>query len=92
MQYGNHSLEGLLQQIPQEEQSLYRIWLNKVLREVMATQLTYRQQEVLHFYYQCGLNLNQIAKALGLDPSTVCRTKQRALKRIRLYLSILPKQ
>lgn len=92
MQYGNQTLEGLLQQISQDEQSQYRIWLNKVLREVIRTQLTHRQQEVLHFYYQCGLNLNQIAGALGLDPSTVCRTKQRALKRIRLYLSILPKQ
>ena len=92
MQYATHSLEGLLQQVPPEEKTQYRVWLNKVLREVIRTQLTHRQQEVLHFYYQCGLNLNQIAGALGLDPSTVCRTKQRALKRIRLYLSILPKQ
>lgn len=92
MQYHRQSLEPLLQQLPREEQSQYRSWLNKVLREVTETRLTHRQQEVLYFYYQCGLNLTQIAKALHLNPSTVCRTKQRALRRIELYLSILPKQ
>lgn len=92
MQYATHALEGLLQQVPPEEKTQYRVWLNKVLREVVQTQLTPRQQEILYFYYHCGLNLTQIAQALGRNPSTICRTKQRALKRIELYLSILPKQ
>lgn len=40
MQYGNHSLEQMLSQLPQEEQSTYRRWLNQVLREVIQTRLT----------------------------------------------------
>lgn len=92
MQYGNHSLERMLAQLPQEEQSTYRRWLNQVLREVIQTRLTPRQQEVLHFYYYCGLNLTEIAHALHRNPSTICRTKQRALQRIEMYLAILPKQ
>lgn len=92
MQYGNHSLEGLLRQIPPEEKTQYRAWLNKVLQKAVQTQLTPRQQQILHFYYHGGLNLTQIAQALGRNPSTICRTKQRALKRLELYLSILPKQ
>ncbi len=85
------SLETMLKQLPRKEQSSYRAWANQLLREAMETVLTTRQQEILYFYYECGLNLVQIAKALHRNPSTICRTKQRALQKLEVYLSILPK-
>lgn len=86
------SLEKLLRQLPQEKQSSYRAWLNQVLREAMDAVLTKRQREVLDCYYQRGWNLVRIAQELHRNPSTICRTKQRALRRLEVYLSILPKQ
>ena len=53
--------------------------LGKALRE----DVTPRQQQVLFLYYVQGLNMRQIAEALGVDRSTVSRTLKRGEERIR---------
>ena len=54
-------------------------FLGKALRE----DVTLRQQQVLFLYYVQGLNMRQIAEALGVERSTVSRTLKRGEERIR---------
>lgn len=53
--------------------------LGKALRE----EVTHRQRQVLFLYYSQGLNMRQIAEALGVERSTVSRTLKRGEERIR---------
>lgn len=53
--------------------------LGKALRE----EVTDRQRQVLFLYYSQGLNMRQIAEALGVERSTVSRTLKRGEERIR---------
>ena len=53
--------------------------LGKALRE----DVTPRQQQVLFLYYVQGLNMRQIAEALGVERSTISRTLKRGEERIR---------
>ena len=53
--------------------------LSKALRE----EVTDRQRQVLFLYYVQGLNMRQIAEALGVERSTVSRTLKRGEERIR---------
>lgn len=53
--------------------------LAKALRE----EVTDRQRQVLFLYYSQGLNMRQIAEALGVERSTVSRTLKRGEERIR---------
>ncbi|MBR2491611.1 MAG: sigma-70 family RNA polymerase sigma factor [Ruminiclostridium sp.] len=53
--------------------------LGRALRE----DVTPRQQQVLFLYYVQGLNMRQIAEALGVERSTVSRTLKRGEERIR---------
>ena len=53
--------------------------LSKALRE----EVTQRQGQVLFLYYVQGLNMRQIAEALGVERSTVSRTLKRGEERIR---------
>lgn len=57
--------------------------LRRNLRKARVQELTPRQQEVLALYYDEGLKMVEIARELGIDPSTVSRTLSRA--KARLY-------
>lgn len=52
------------------------------LKQVIQQDLTARQKEMILLYYYQNLNNKQIAEQLHLDASTVCRTLQRARKKI----------
>lgn len=60
--------------------------LRRNLRVAREEELTERQRELLRLYYDEGMNMTEIAHALGVAPSTVSRTIARA-KRI-LYRSL----
>ena len=57
--------------------------LRRNLRKARVQELTPRQQEVLALYYDEGMKMVEIARKLGIDPSTVSRTLSRA--KARLY-------
>lgn len=60
--------------------------LRRNLRRVRRTELTSRQAELLHLYYDLGLSMPRIAKELGIDKSTVSRTIARGRERLKRYL------
>ena len=60
--------------------------IRRCLRQARATALTPRQQQMLTLYYDRGLTMVQIAEILGVCPSTVCRTLQRAHRRLQAAL------
>lgn len=69
-----------------EDNSLQLERLYRNLRQVRERELTSRQQQILELYYEQHLSLREIARRLGVHSSTVCRTMQRAKKRLRHYL------
>lgn len=60
--------------------------MSRALRNVIDNELTPRQQEVIRMRYFNGMKDIQIAEALGVSASTVCRTRARAENRIRRML------
>lgn len=58
------------------------IRLRQNLRRARQQELTPRQQQVLTLYYDQGMNMTQIAQALGVNCSTVSRTIRRAKQRL----------
>lgn len=56
------------------------------LQRVIENELTEKQRQVLLAYYFQEKTLVQIAEERGVCVSTVCRTLQRAERRIRQYL------
>jgi len=60
--------------------------LQRNLRRVRAQELTVRQREMLHMYYEQGMNMPQIAAALKVNKSTVSRTLARCRKILKRYL------
>ena len=65
--------------------------LKKVLNKAIKEELTLKQQQVIDLYYFQSKNTVQIAKILNRNKSTVSRTKQAALKKLKecLKYSIL---
>ena len=61
--------------------------LTPLIRAVLRQELTPRQQEVVQLLYREGLTVSRCAKRLSVSPSTVCRTRDRALLRLRRYVS-----
>lgn len=53
---------------------------------VMERELTPLQREAFYAYYLQRKNIPQIARERGVNKSTVCRTLQRAERRLRQYL------
>lgn len=53
------------------------------LGQALREEVTDRQRQVLFLYYSQGLNMRQIAEALGVERSTVSRTLKRGEERIR---------
>lgn len=60
--------------------------LRKNLRLVWGMELTPRQAQVLEMHYDRQLTVTQIARELGLSPSTVSRTLKRGRERILEHL------
>lgn len=58
----------------------------KALRHVIAEKLTDRQREAIYLRYYEGLRQCEIARRLGVNPSTVTRLLQHAQKRIKDYM------
>ncbi|HPE15557.1 MAG TPA: sigma-70 family RNA polymerase sigma factor [Oscillospiraceae bacterium] len=64
--------------------SLSRLRSN--LKRALSEEVTPRQREILMRYYYNGERQTEIAKALGINKSTVCRTLQRGEARLRRCL------
>ena len=60
--------------------------LRRGLRRAREQELTPRQRQMLELHYDQRLSVTEIAKELGLHPSTVSRTLGRARERLRRYL------
>ena len=60
--------------------------LRRNLKKVRRQELTPRQEEMIHLYYDLGLNMPQVARQLGVTKSTVSRTLARGRKRLKRYL------
>ena len=60
--------------------------MRRSLRIAREQELTPRQQEVLALYYNEQLTIAEIARRLEVNTSTVCRTLERARKRLRRAL------
>ena len=60
--------------------------LRRSLRRAREQELTPRQRQMLELYFEQGMNMPQIAAALGVSTSTVSRTLHRARERLRRCL------
>ena len=56
------------------------------IRRVMEAELTETQRQVLSGYYLQKKNIPQLARERGVNKSTICRTLQRAERRLRRVL------
>ena len=56
--------------------------LARNLREARRRELTDRQEEMLHLYYDLGLTITKIAALTGVCTSTVSRTLHRAREKL----------
>ena len=56
--------------------------LRRNLRRAREAELTDRQREILALYYDKGMRMTEIAKALGINRSTVSRAIRRAKERL----------
>lgn len=65
----------------------------KAVAKIIAEDLTDRQRQLIYLRYYKQLNNRQIAAALHIDDTTVCRTLQRARNRIyksmRIYFEYI---
>ncbi len=60
----------------------------KALLDAVELDLTPRQRQLVTMYYFEERTLPQIAQELSLDTSTVCRTLQRARKRLQKSMRV----
>lgn len=56
--------------------------MDTITRTIVDTGLTPRQRDVYLLYYDGGLSQTEIAMALDLNKTTVCRTLRRAEQRV----------
>ena len=66
------------------EEQLERLRRN--LKRVRDVELTDRQAEMIHLYYDLGMSIPQIAREQGLHKSSVSRTLKRGRERLKRYL------
>ena len=69
---------------PDNEADIRRLKRN--LRLAREAELTPRQRQMLHMRFEDGMNMSDIARALGVNKSTVSRTIARARVRLRRCL------
>lgn len=60
--------------------------LRRNLRRVRESELTERQAEMIHLYYDLGMSIPQIAQEQGVNKSSVSRTLKRGRERLKRYL------
>lgn len=60
--------------------------LRRNLRRAREQELTPCQRQVLDMHFERKMSVTQIARELGVNPSSVTRTLQRAKNRLRRYL------
>ena len=60
--------------------------LRRNMRRVREQELTPRQNEMLHLYYDLGMSIPRIAQEKGLNKSTVSRTLARGREKLKRYL------
>ena len=60
--------------------------LRRNMRRVRETELTDKQAEMIHLYYDLGMSIPQIAREQGLHKSSVSRTLKRGRERLKKYL------
>ena len=60
--------------------------LRRNMRLIRSRELTPRQEEMLHLYYDLGMSIPQIAREKGLNKSSVSRTLARGRERLKRYL------
>ena len=60
--------------------------LRRNLKRVRDVELTDRQAEMIHLYYDLGMSIPQIAREQGLHKSSVSRTLKRGRERLKRYL------
>ena len=60
--------------------------LRRNMRLVRKQELTPRQEEMLHLYYDLGMSIPRIAQEKGLNKSTVSRTLARGREKLKRYL------
>ncbi len=63
--------------------------LKTAVAEIAARELTYRQLEILDMYYYQRKSIVEIANELGINKSTVSKTKKRAILKLEKYLSYI---
>lgn len=63
--------------------------LKAAVAEIAARELTYRQLEILDMYYYQRKSIVEIANELGINKSTVSKTKKRAILKLEKYLSYI---
>ena len=56
------------------------------IRHVMDAELTEAQRQAFEGYYLQNKNIPQLARERGVNKSTICRTLQRAERRLRRFL------
>lgn len=69
---------------PDNSEQLERLLRN--LRHARDQELTPCQRKVLDMYFGREMSVTQIARELGVNPSSVSRSLQRAKNRLRRYL------
>ncbi|NSW92831.1 MAG: sigma-70 family RNA polymerase sigma factor [Firmicutes bacterium] len=57
--------------------------MKQAIREVIQTELTDRQRELVQMYFMDGMSMREIAKQKGITKQSVSTTIQRAVKRIK---------
>lgn len=69
-----------------EDNALQMERLRRNLRQARETELTPHQKQVLELHYDRHMRITEIARHLGVQPSTVSRTLRRAQARLHHYL------
>ncbi len=60
--------------------------LKIIIRDVIETELTKRQKQILILYFYKNLKMTEISKMLNINKSTVSRTIERGIKKIHKFL------
>lgn len=60
--------------------------LHRNMKLVRTQELTEKQAEMIHLYYDLGMSIPRIAQEKGLHKSSVSRTLRRGRERLKRYL------
>ncbi len=69
-----------------EDNSQNRSLLRQNLRRAISEELTEKQWEAMRLYYVEGIKMTDIAKMLGVSPSTISRNIKRGREKLKKCL------